>query len=152
MEKITVTKNNKAYAVDILKIVSGGFLSVVIVAIILIFRKSIAFISGKYSLLDFNLLFLILTVKLIMSGVKGFRKHKIMPKILLTYNDEKLIVLGDEINVNSIKDVNGKFEFGHTGTIILLTEEKTYYLYGVKNYANIINLLIEVVKNNKNKS
>lgn len=149
MDKIVAEKNNKAYLFDVFKIVSGSFLTIILIVVILIFRNSIAFVRGKYSLLDFTLLFLLLTVSLFSSGAKGLKNHKKMPKTMLVYNDEKLIVLGDEVDCNQIKGLKGRFEFGHTGIIEISTENKTYKLYGVKEYAKVINSINETIKHQK---
>ena len=104
-----------------------------------------AFISGKYSLLDFHLLFLLLTGGLAADGVKSLRNQKKMPKIMLTYDDGKFAILGEEVAPSSVKTLHGKFEFGRTGTIILSTENKTYKLYGVAQYVSVIRSIDEIV-------
>lgn len=145
MNQLNATKNSRVYLVDALKIASGALLSVVIIIIILIFRKSMAFVSGKYSLLDFHLLFLLLTGGLAADGVKSLRNHKKMPKTMLTYDDGKFVILGEEVSPSSVKTLHGKFEFGRTGTVTLSTENKTYKLYGVAQYASVIRSIDEIV-------
>lgn len=146
MNQLTAQKNKRAYFVDIVKIICGSLLTVLIILIILIFRNSVAFIRGKYSLLDFNLLFLLLTVKLTVSGVKYFRNHKKMPEIMLRCGEGSLIILGEEVACRDIKELKGKFEFGCTGTVIITAVSNIYRLYGVKEYANVINSIDKLVK------
>lgn len=65
-KNIIAQKNGRAYINDVAKISIGALLSLILILIVLIFRNSSAFTSsgGKYSVLDFVLLFLFLTVGL----------------------------------------------------------------------------------------
>ena len=142
-------KNKKAYAIDVIKIVSGAILSLLLVAIVLIFRNSMAFQRGIYSPLDFTLLFLLLSGGLFSNGIKYLRNHKKMPDVMLTIYRNRFFVLGDEIDYDAVKSLNGKHEFGRTGTIIIVTDAATYKLYGVQQYANAINAISDIIAKNK---
>lgn len=150
MSELNATKNRRVYIVDALKIAGGVFLSAVIIIIILIFRKSTAFINGKYSLLDFHLLFLLLTCGLAADGIRSWRNHKKMPEIMLTYENGKFVILGEEVALASVKTFSGRFEFGRTGTVILSDENKTYKLYGVTQYAHVIRSIEKIVTGKEN--
>lgn len=150
-ENDIAVKNKRAYANDAARIISGALISLILIVIVLIFRKSVAFVSGKYSPLDFTLLFLFLSGGLFVNGVKFLRNHRKMPEIMITNYNASFLVLGDEVPYAAIKSLNGKHEFGRTGTIILTTDSATYNLYGVKNYANAINVLSGIISENVKK-
>lgn len=151
MDQIVAEKNKKAYISDIAKIVAVILLSAVLILIVLIFRKSMPFISGKYSPLDFILLFLLLTVRLTVNGVEYLRKHKRMLRVMLSLYNGELKIFGEEVFLGNISQLNGAFEFGKTGTIILTTQKRTYTLYGVKGYASVINALEKQIVESRNK-
>lgn len=148
-ENDIAVKNKKAYIVDVVKIISGAILSLLLILIVLIFRNTKSFINGYYSLLDFTLLFLILTGGLFINGIKFLRNHKKMPEIMLIDFKNEFLILGDEVPYNKIKSLSGKHEFGRTGTVNITTDSATYKLYGVKNYADAIRIIESIIIKNK---
>lgn len=151
-EKDIAIKNKAVYAVDIVKIVSGAILSLLLIIFVLIFRKSSAFTRGFYSLFDFTLLFLLLSVGLFVRGVKSLRNHRNMPDVMLTVSKNSFIVLSNEIAFGSIKSLKGKHEFRRTGTIIIETNVEIYKLYGVPEYARAINAMSDIIAKNRQDS
>lgn len=142
-------KNKKTYVNDAARIISGAILSLLLILIVLIFRNSSAFERGKYSPLDFTLLFLFLSGGLFINGIKSLKNHRNMPEIMLTDTGNAFIVLGNEMPYIQMKSLNGKHEFGRTGTIIITTDLATYKLYGVQNYANAINKIDSIIAKNR---
>lgn len=146
-ENYIAIKNKKAYISDAVKIITGAVFSLLLVCVVLIFRNSAAFVKGSYSMLDFTLLFLILSGGLLLNGIKSLRNHRRMPEIMLKNYNNAFIILGDEIPYDKIKSLKGKYEFGRTGTIIIATDFATYNLYGVQNYANAIKIISSLITN-----
>lgn len=64
---------------------------------------------------------------------------------MLTYEDGVLTVLGEEIGLGDIKDMKGINEFGKTGAIRIVTADKTYEIYGVKDYSYVIRSIDELI-------
>lgn len=144
-EIIIAVKNKRTYVNDAVKIISGAFLSLLLIIVVLIFRNAIAFKTGKYSMLDFTLLFLILSGGLFINGIKALRNHRKMPNVMITNHESSFFILGNEFTFDEIKSLDGRHEFGRTGTMIIATESATFKLYGVQNYANAIKTMSSII-------
>lgn len=111
-ENYIAIKNKKAYISDAVKIITGAVFSLLLVCVVLIFRNSAAFVKGSYSMLDFTLLFLILSGGLLLNGIKSLRNHRRMPEIMLKNYNNAFIILGDEIPYDKIKSLKGNMNSG----------------------------------------
>lgn len=149
---VIIEKNKSATLANIIRIIIGGILSAIIIAVILIFRNSRSFTHGRYSALDFMVFFLFFTVAIMIEGIIRIKNCNKMPRIMLTYRSgaSTFHILDEEVHFGDIKKISGEFDFGKTGTIKITTVDKVYKLYGAVEYAGKIKQLNAIVENYNN--